>query len=252
MRLTVIGGTGLIGSQVVQRLTRSRTRGRPRGTVHRRRPDHGRWSGPGAGGRRGRGQPGELADIRRGVPGLLPHHHEQPAGRGRARRCPAPGDPLDRRRGPGAPAGLLPCQDPAGGPAPPGAHAVLHRACHPVLRVHGHRLVLDLRRHRRSPARYPPSADRRRGRRRRGRRGRPGTPLQGIRKIAGPDVFPLDELGRVTLAAKQDNRTVITDDKAGMFAAVTGDVLTAGPDAHLAPTHYQDWIQTSRHRQSAE
>ena len=30
-----------------------------------------------------------------------------------------------------------------------------------------------------------------------------------------------------------------------MFAAVTGDVLTAGPDAHLAPTHYQDWIQTA-------
>ena len=31
-----------------------------------------------------------------------------------------------------------------------------------------------------------------------------------------------------------------------MFAAVTGDVLIAGPDAHLAPTHYQDWIQTAR------
>jgi uncharacterized protein YbjT (DUF2867 family) len=73
-----------------------------------------------------------------------------------------------------------------------------------------------------------------------------GAPLQGIRNVAGPDVFPLDELGRVTLAARQDNRTVITDDNAGMLAAVTGDVLTAGPDAHLAPTHYQDWIQTAR------
>jgi uncharacterized protein YbjT (DUF2867 family) len=73
-----------------------------------------------------------------------------------------------------------------------------------------------------------------------------GTPLRGIRNVAGPDVFPLDELGRVTLAAQQDNRTVITDDKAGVFGAVTGDVLTAGPDAHLAPTHYQDWIQTAR------
>jgi uncharacterized protein YbjT (DUF2867 family) len=70
-----------------------------------------------------------------------------------------------------------------------------------------------------------------------------GTPLRGIRNVAGPDVFPLDELGRVTLAAQHDGRTVITDDQAGMFAAVTGDVLTAGPDAHLAPTHYQDWIQ---------
>jgi hypothetical protein len=55
-----------------------------------------------------------------------------------------------------------------------------------------------------------------------------GTPLRGIRSFAGPDVFPLDELGRLTLAAQHDNRTVITDDKAGTFAGVTGDVLTAG------------------------
>ncbi|MGO4613372.1 SDR family oxidoreductase [Nocardia sp. 2YAB30] len=70
-----------------------------------------------------------------------------------------------------------------------------------------------------------------------------GSPLRGIRNVAGPDVFPLDELGMVTLAAQHDSRTVVTDDKAGMFAAVTGDVLTAGPDAHLAATHYRDWIQ---------
>ncbi len=73
-----------------------------------------------------------------------------------------------------------------------------------------------------------------------------GAPLQGIRNVAGPDVFPLDELGKVTLAAKHDNRTVVTDEKAGTFAGVTGDVLTAGPSAHLAPTHYQEWIQTAR------
>ena len=73
-----------------------------------------------------------------------------------------------------------------------------------------------------------------------------GPPLRGIRNVAGPDVFSLDELGRVTLAAQHDNRTVITDDKAGTFAGITGDVLTAGPDAHLAPTRYQDWIQTAR------
>ena len=73
-----------------------------------------------------------------------------------------------------------------------------------------------------------------------------GPPLQGIWNIAGPDVFPLDELGRVTLTAEHDGRTVITDDQAGMFAGITGDVLTAGPDAHLAHTHYQDWLQAAR------
>ena len=72
-----------------------------------------------------------------------------------------------------------------------------------------------------------------------------GPPLEGIRNIAGPDIFHLDELGRMTLAAQHDNRPVVTDDHAGMFAAATGNVLTAGPDARLAPTHYQDWLQTA-------
>ncbi|GHJ53244.1 LysR family transcriptional regulator [Nonomuraea sp. TT08I-71] len=73
-----------------------------------------------------------------------------------------------------------------------------------------------------------------------------GAPLNGIRNVAGPDVFALDELGRVTLAAQHDDRTVVTDDKAGMFAVAGRDVLIAGPDAHLAPTHYQDWMRSSR------
>jgi uncharacterized protein YbjT (DUF2867 family) len=74
----------------------------------------------------------------------------------------------------------------------------------------------------------------------------PGTPLRGNWNIAGPDIFRLDELGRITLAARHDNRTVNTDAQAGLFGGVAGDALIAGPDAHLAPTHYQDWIQTAR------
>lgn len=72
-----------------------------------------------------------------------------------------------------------------------------------------------------------------------------GAPLGGIRNVAGPDVFPLEELGRITLAAKGDARTVVVDDKAGMFAAVEGDVLVPGPDAHLATTRYRDWVSES-------
>ncbi|MGW7418464.1 SDR family oxidoreductase [Streptomyces sp. NPDC054813] len=68
-----------------------------------------------------------------------------------------------------------------------------------------------------------------------------GAPLNGIRDIAGPDVFTLDELGRLTLSRKGDNRTVVTDPTAGMFAVVKGDVLT-DKDAHLAPTRYTDWL----------
>ncbi|MEV7127487.1 NAD(P)H-binding protein [Streptomyces sp. NPDC093260] len=68
-----------------------------------------------------------------------------------------------------------------------------------------------------------------------------GAPLNGVRAIGGPQVFALDELGRITLAHKGDPRTVVTDPTAGMFAVVEGDVLT-DPDAHLAPTRYADWL----------
>ncbi|MGW7041857.1 SDR family oxidoreductase [Streptomyces avermitilis] len=68
-----------------------------------------------------------------------------------------------------------------------------------------------------------------------------GTPLNGKRNIAGPEVYSLDELGRITLSHKGDSRTVVTDPTAGMFAAVKGDVLT-DKNAHLAPTHYADWL----------
>jgi uncharacterized protein YbjT (DUF2867 family) len=82
-----------------------------------------------------------------------------------------------------------------------------------------------------------------------------GAPLMGIRNVGGPDVFRLDELGRVTLRARGDGRSVITDEVAGMFAAITGDELVAGPDAAgvalstliagvaLEPIHYLDWVQ---------
>ncbi|MET8911828.1 NAD(P)H-binding protein [Micromonospora sp. NPDC004551] len=72
-----------------------------------------------------------------------------------------------------------------------------------------------------------------------------GTPLNGVRNVAGPDVFTLDDLARVTLAAQGDDRNVAIDDKAGMFAVVEGDVLTGGPDAHLASTHYRDWLKSA-------
>ena len=69
-----------------------------------------------------------------------------------------------------------------------------------------------------------------------------GAPLQGTRNVAGPEVFALDELGRITLAAQGDRRAVITDGSAGMFAAVPGDALIAKDDAVLAKTSYQEWL----------
>lgn len=70
-----------------------------------------------------------------------------------------------------------------------------------------------------------------------------GAPLRGMRNIAGPEIFSLDELGRITLSHKGDDRTVVTDPTAGMFAVIKGDVLT-DKDAHLAPTRYADWLSS--------
>ncbi len=71
-----------------------------------------------------------------------------------------------------------------------------------------------------------------------------GAPLNGIQNVAGPEVLTLDELGRITLEAKGDRRTVVTDDAAGMFTAMKGDVLIPGDgdDAVIAKTTYREWL----------
>jgi len=69
-----------------------------------------------------------------------------------------------------------------------------------------------------------------------------GTPLRGRRDIAGPEVFAFDELGRITLAARGDHRKVVTDNNAGMLAAVPGDALIPHADAQIAKTSYRDWL----------
>ncbi|MFD5425138.1 SDR family oxidoreductase [Streptomyces sp. NPDC127084] len=73
-----------------------------------------------------------------------------------------------------------------------------------------------------------------------------GSPLRGTRNTGGPEVFPLSELGRITLGARPDGRRVVTDDQAGMFAVVPGDVLTAPEGADLGPTYYRDWLEGGR------
>ncbi|MFD9960100.1 SDR family oxidoreductase [Amycolatopsis sp. NPDC058986] len=71
-----------------------------------------------------------------------------------------------------------------------------------------------------------------------------GAPLRGVRDIGGPEVFPLDELGRLTLAETGDRRTVVTDESAGLFSAAKGNVLTTPTGTPLAKTHYRDWLRS--------
>ena len=69
-----------------------------------------------------------------------------------------------------------------------------------------------------------------------------GSPLMGTRNYAGPEVFTLDELGRLTLAAQGDRRTVVTDQTAGMFAAAPGDALIGKEGTVIAKTSYREWL----------
>ncbi|MFD8294593.1 SDR family oxidoreductase [Streptomyces bauhiniae] len=68
-------------------------------------------------------------------------------------------------------------------------------------------------------------------------------PRDGIVNVAGPDVFPLDDLGRLTLRARPDGREVTVDENAGLFGQVPQDAIVAPPGARLGTTSYEQWLQ---------
>ncbi|MFD4788962.1 SDR family oxidoreductase [Streptomyces sp. NPDC058459] len=68
-------------------------------------------------------------------------------------------------------------------------------------------------------------------------------PRNGIVNVAGPDVFPLDDLGRLTLQVHPDGRDVIVDENAGLFGQIPKDAITAPPGAHIGATSYEQWLQ---------
>jgi uncharacterized protein YbjT (DUF2867 family) len=70
-----------------------------------------------------------------------------------------------------------------------------------------------------------------------------GEPLGGTVEIAGPEVFGMDEWVRTGLAFRGDPRAVVTDDEARYFGAKPGkDGLLPGPGAQLAETRFTDWL----------
>lgn len=70
-----------------------------------------------------------------------------------------------------------------------------------------------------------------------------GPPLNGTVEVAGPEQFPLDELARKILAARQDRRQVIADVRAGYFGGEVDDrSLTPGDHPHLGQTRFEDLL----------
>lgn len=69
-----------------------------------------------------------------------------------------------------------------------------------------------------------------------------GAPTNGRVDIAGPEQFRLDDLGRRFLAARGDEREVVTDPAATYFgAALEEDTLVPLGEATLGTTSFEDW-----------
>jgi uncharacterized protein YbjT (DUF2867 family) len=71
-------------------------------------------------------------------------------------------------------------------------------------------------------------------------------PVNGLVELAGPERFRLDELARRVLSAKHDPRRVTADVHARYFGAELGDrSLTPDSNARIAPTRFEDWLSHS-------
>ena len=71
-------------------------------------------------------------------------------------------------------------------------------------------------------------------------------PLNGIVELAGPEKIRMDDLVRQHLEAHGDHREVITDDAAGYFGTPVDDrSLTPGDHPLLGKTRYADWLNQS-------
>src|SRR5256712_1727439 len=73
-----------------------------------------------------------------------------------------------------------------------------------------------------------------------------GLPVNGIIEIAGPEQFRLDELVRRRLATLKDPREVIADPHARYAGAEVGErTLLPGKDARLGETRFDTWLTQS-------
>ena len=78
-----------------------------------------------------------------------------------------------------------------------------------------------------------------------------GAPVNGTVELAGPERFRLDELARRVLGANGDPRVVTADGRARYFGAELDDrSLIPGDDARIAPTRFEDWLSQTMVKQT--
>src|SRR5262245_5976474 len=72
------------------------------------------------------------------------------------------------------------------------------------------------------------------------------SPLNGTIEIAGPKAFRFDDLIRQRLRALNDPREVVADPKARYFGAELSErSIVPGEGAQLGPTSFEDWLSRS-------
>jgi uncharacterized protein YbjT (DUF2867 family) len=73
-----------------------------------------------------------------------------------------------------------------------------------------------------------------------------GPPVNGIVEIGGPEQFRLDELVRRRLTSLNDSREVIADPDARYSGArIAEQTLVPGKNAQLGETRFADWLESS-------
>ncbi len=73
-----------------------------------------------------------------------------------------------------------------------------------------------------------------------------GAPLNDTVEVAGPEPIPMDAIARQFLTARGDARQVIADVRARYFGAELDDrSLTPGENPRLGPTRFADWLSAS-------
>jgi uncharacterized protein YbjT (DUF2867 family) len=71
-----------------------------------------------------------------------------------------------------------------------------------------------------------------------------GAPLNATVEVAGPEAIPLDELAREVLSAREDPRPIVADAHARYFGAELNDQsLIPGPNARLSANRFGDWLR---------
>jgi uncharacterized protein YbjT (DUF2867 family) len=74
-----------------------------------------------------------------------------------------------------------------------------------------------------------------------------GDPIGGRVELGGPEALGIDAWARRLFAATGDERTVVSDPHARYFGTeLTAGELTPGERARIAPTHFDAWFATHR------